>query len=287
MNKYDVKSVSYIGKPLDNSAMFVTKKVEHLLENLNDVKECLVFAEDTIEVPTHLAEKHEFVLSSNPQGSYTEFVVKLEKEKFEFNKNRVYKTVNGSMIGENVQIGDGAFIEPNCFIDHDVIIGKNAFIKYGSVIRNSIIGDNFFCNEKAVIGSTAFTMAPNANGDLIRIPTLGKVILGNNVEIGANCNISCGTAGNTVMEDNVKLDALIHIGHDSIMRKNVELTAGVTISGFCEIDEGCFVGVGSLTRNRIKIGKNNTIGMGSVITKDFDDNNVIVGNPAKVLRKKD
>ena len=143
----------------------------------------------------------------------------------------------------------------------------------------------FLCNEQAVIGANGFTMATDRNGNKLRIPTLGGVRIGNHVEVGAHDGISCGSSGNTIIEDYVKLDALVHIGHDVHLEKNVEITAGVIIGGFCTLGEEAYAGINSCLRNRRTIGSNVTIGMGTTVIRDIPANTTVVGNPARELKK--
>ena len=141
---------------------------------------------------------------------------------------------------------------------------KKARILSGTIINNAVNGDNFMSNEYAVIGANGFTMADDKNGNKVRIPSLGKVIICDNVEVGAHDNISRGSAGNTKLSDNVKLDAFVHVGHDAILHKNVEVTAGVIIGGFEEFGNSTFIGLNVILRNRIIIGSNAIIGMGQL-----------------------
>ena len=284
---FDITGCSYIGKPRDNTVMYMTKKIEHQLDNLNKSRNCLVFVEDTVIVPDYLKQNNCFVSTHNPQFDYAQFVSKLSKQKEEYDRSRKYaRTKDGYYLGENTSIGGNSIIEPNCIIGHDVHIGKNAQIMFGSVIKNAVVGDNFIANEYSVIGAYAFTMAHDENGHLTRIPTLGSVRIGDNVEVGAVNNISCGTAGDTTLGDNVKLDAFVHVGHDVFIDKDVEIPAGVVISGFVNIGAGAFIGVNASLRNRINIGEKAVIGMGAVVTKNVDNGTTVVGNPAKPLEKK-
>ena len=283
---FNIFGASYIGKPKSNTALYISKKIEKLLSALTDVKECLVFAEEGMDVPEPLLLKHAFHFSVNPQLSYSVFAAMFERERNEEeSKLRYNLTPEGYYISETAVVGKGAYIEPNCVIGHGVTIGENATILSGTVIRHATIGDNFIANEQSVIGSSGFTMAEDEDGNKIRIPTLGHVIIGDNVEVGAHDNISCGSGGDTVLEDFVKLDALVHIGHDTHLHKNVEITAGVTISGFCELGEHAYVGVNAVLRNRIKVGENAFIGMGSNVTKSVEANTTVAGNPAKIFLK--
>ena len=284
---FDITGMSYIGAPRSNTAMFITKKVEHLLSALNDVYECLIFAETGIEVPDELNAKHAFVMTDKPQLAYARFANQFAEERFAEEKKLKYTlTTGGYYVSSDIDIPNDAYIEPGCFIGPDVQIGKNAKILAGAIIRRSTIGNDFIANEHAVIGANGFTLAEDEDGNKIRIPTLGRVVIGNQVEIGVHNNISCGSGGDTVLEDNVKTDALIHIGHDVHLHKNVEVTAGVTFSGFVDAGEGAYLGVGAVIRNRISLGEHSFIGMGSNVTKSVEANTVVAGNPAKPFVKK-
>ena len=87
-------------------------------------------------------------------------------------------------------------------------------------------------------------------------------------------------------EDYVKLDVLVHVGHDAHLYKNVEITACGIVGGFTELEERAYMGLNATTRNRIRLGKNCIIGMGATVTKSVDDNITVVGNPARPFEKK-
>ena len=283
---FEISGVSYIGNPKPNTAMFVTRKVEHLLNKLDNISYCLVFAENGMTVSPSLQRNNLFLFSDNPQREYARFVNKLyQKQKREERKRKYTLHPNGYYVGENVTIGNNAYIEPQCIIGHDVVIGDDANILYGTVIRNSIVGNDFLTNEYAVIGSFGFTMAQDEEQNKFRIPTLGKVIIGNHVEVGAHDNISCGTGGNTIIEDYVKIDALVHIGHDVYLGKNVEITAGSIVGGFARIEGNVYLGINSSVRNRVSLKENCIIGMGSNVTKSVAENIIVAGNPAKPFTK--
>lgn len=281
-----MNGVSYIGNPKPHTAMFVSRKAEKLLANLHGISECLVFAEKGISVDEDILKYNCFVFSDCPQREYARFADSLyiewlaneEKRNYEYTKEGYYK-------GENVKIGFHSYIEPGCLIGHDVTIGDNAVIMSGAVIKKSTIGNNVIINEKAVIGSFGFTMTEDEYGHKLRIPTLGNVLIGNEVEIGAYDNISCGSGGDTIIGDYVKLDALVHIGHDVHLGENVEITAGSIIGGFTEVKSGAYIGINSSVRNRIVVGKNSIIGMGSTVTKSVKNDVTVLGNPAKIYAK--
>lgn len=283
---FPINGMSYIGAPRSNTAMFISKKVERLLSALEPVNNCLVFAEEGINVPESIYGKHAFYFTSKPQLEYAKFATKFFEERTAEEAKLQYNLTSGNYyVSETARIGENAVIEPDCLIGHGVTIGKNARILKGTVIRHATIGDNFISNEYAVIGAYGFTMAEDDEGNKIRIPTLGEVEIGDNVEIGAHDNISCGSAGNTVIEDYVKIDSLVHIGHDVHLSKNVEITAGGIIGGFDDLGEHAYVGINAVLRNRISIGENTIVGMGSTVTKSYGPDITIAGNPARLFVK--
>lgn len=281
-----INGTSYAGEPKNNTAMYVTGKVQKLLEHLEHCKECLIYVEEGIVVPDTIRDKNAVLFSKNPELEFARFAERLMKLREEEEAKLSYQlTEGGFYISENTLLGRNVTIGPGCVIGPGVTIGDNAVIYPGCIIKHAVIGNNFVCNENAVIGSYSFTMAEEEDGNKYRIPSMGIVRIGNDVEVGSNDNIACGSCGDTVIEDYVKLDALIHIGHDAHLCKNVEITAGVTVSGFVHVGEAAYFGVGCAIRNRITIGANSIIGMGSVVTKMVEEGLTVVGNPARLLTK--
>ena len=284
---FPIKGMSYIGAPRSNTAMFITKKVEHLLTALESVTECLVFAEEGIVVSEELSTKHAFCFSKKPQLAYARFANQFAEARLSEEKKLKFQWMPGGYyLCEDSTVGEDAYIEPGCVIGPDAKIGKRAKLLANCVVRRCTIGDDFVANEGSVIGANGFTMTADDEGNTIRIPTLGRVIIGNQVEIGTQNNVSCGSAGDTIIEDNVKTDSLIHIAHDNHLHKNVEVTAGVTFAGFVEAGEGAYLGVGSVLRNRITLGERSFVGMGSNVTRSVEAGTVVAGNPAKPFVKK-
>lgn len=277
---------SYIGEPKSHTVMYISKKIQKLLEKLIDIEGCLIFAEDGIDVADIIESKNEIRFCKNPQRDYAIFMNNYARKKQEDDKNRKYQlTKEGYYIGQNVKLGENCHIEPGCVIGHDVVIGKNAYIMAGVKIKNAIIGDNFIANENAVIGAYGFTMAEDDQGNKLRIPTMGKVVIGNFVEVGAHDNISVGSAGNTEIADYVKIDCLVHIGHDAKIGRNAEIVAGSVVGGYDIIGEQVFIGINASLKNRIVIENKSVIGMGATILKNVEENQTMIGNPGHALIK--
>ena len=285
---YEIIGASYVGEPRSNTVMYISKKIEPMIENLSKVRESLIFAENGISIPERIKKDNYLICTDNPQREYAEFVSKLFKSRLEKERKRKYKLKDGGYyIGENVSIGRNSYIEPGCLIGHDVVIGEDACILAGTIIKNSIIGDSLLANEYAVIGAYGFTIAEDKDGNKFRIPTLGRVKIGNSVEVGVHDNISCGSCGDTLIDDYVKLDALVHIGHDAHLHDNVEITAGGIIGGFVDVGENSYAGINVCVRNRISVGEHCVIGMGSTVTKAILPGVTVIGNPAKIYERKE
>lgn len=274
-----ITGVSYIGKPVVGTVLFVTKKVKHLLKNLESVRSCLVFIQKGIDIPEEYKKGNCFIISDDPQLDYACFAVKLSQIEKEIDRNRKYTlTPGGYYIGENVKLGENVVIEPCCKIGHDVIIGDNAYIGFGSTINNAEIGRNFSCQERSTIGVDAFFMAEGENK--FRIPSFGKVYIGNHVDISSNVTIERGFNSHTVIKDNTKIDSNVCLGHDDIIGEDVVITSGASIAGLVTIGKNVYIGMNATVKQRLTIGEGALIGMGSVVISNVKEGISVFGNPA-------
>lgn len=283
----EIIGASYAGKPVSNTVMFVSKKVESLLANLVDVSGCLVFIESDVIIPDSVDQSRNcFIRTDNPQRDYACFANEIAEERERRNQVReVRLTPYGYYIGENVIIGEGAFIEPGAVIGHDVIIGCNARIMAGAVIKHAVIGDNFYAGENAVIGTEGFNFAVDSNGHAFRMKALGRIRIGDNVEIGAQSVVACALAGYTEIGSNTKIDTYSQVSHDCTLGGDCEICGGVMFGGFVQIGERVFVGANVATKNRISIGDDAFVALGSTVLKNVEKGEQVFGNPARVIRK--
>ena len=155
---------------------------------------------------------------------------------------------SSAQIGPQVVIEDHATVGPNCFIGPasvigaKVEIGKNAHLHANVVLSNGAkIGDNAFFHPGVVIGGDGFGMA-NDRGKWIKIPHIGKVVIGNDVEIGANTSVDRGSLEDTVIEDGVKIDNQVQIGHNVHIGANTVIAGCAGIAGSVRIGKRCMIG---------------------------------------------
>lgn len=166
-----------------------------------------------------------------------------------------------------------------------IIPGIHPRIHPTAVISNAKIGKNIIIGAGTVIGGEGFGYMPDESGKLIQFPHIGKVIIEDDVEIGANVCIDRGALGDTIIGQGTKIDNLVHIAHNVKIGKNCQIICHVGIGGSVEIGDNSFVGISACIRNQIKVGKNAVIGMGAVVVKDVPDNTTVAGNPANPIPK--
>lgn len=117
-----------------------------------------------------------------------------------------------------------------------------------------------------------------------RIVDVKMVVIDPTVDILAFANVDAGIARSTRIGEGCRIDHYAHVGHDSILARDVTVCAGAIICGFVEIEENAYLGAGCRIRQRLRIGKNALIGMGAIVVKDVPPNCVVVGSPARFLR---
>jgi len=147
------------------------------------------------------------------------------------------------------------------------------------------LGEGVHIGPNCTIGFEGFGFEPDEDGAYHRFPHVGKVIIGDNVEIGANTCIDRGALGDTIIGDGTKIDNLVHIAHNVKIGKNCMIIALTCLGGGVIVEDGAYLGIGSSIRNQIKIGKGAFIGMGAVVVKDIDPGVTVIGNPAKPMRR--
>jgi len=152
-------------------------------------------------------------------------------------------STNTFYLHKDAKIGKNVSIAPNCFIGKNVQIGNNSIIHPNvTIYHKCIIGENCIIHSGTVIGADGFGFAPQADGSYKKIPQIGNVVIGNDVEIGANVTIDRATMGSTKIGNGVKLDNLIQIAHNVVIKDNTVIAAQTGIAGSTTIKENCMIG---------------------------------------------
>ena len=202
--------------------------------------------------------------------------------------SKIVKHFNGfvttkKMISDSSVIDKSTIIMPNVFIGNNVSIGTNCIIHPNvSVYDNCIIGNNVVVHSGSVIGSDAFYYNSKKDRQVWykKMQSCGRVIIEDDVEIGANCTIDRGVSADTKIGQGSKLDNLVHIAHEVVLGRNCLLAAHVAIAGGTKLGDGVTLwGQVGLSKT-LTLGNNVTVLAQSGVGENIGDNKVYFGSPA-------
>jgi UDP-3-O-[3-hydroxymyristoyl] glucosamine N-acyltransferase len=172
-------------------------------------------------------------------------------------------------VGRGARLGEGVVIGPGCSIGEDAQIGEDGRLGPSvTVYRRCVIGKRVLIHAGAVIGADGFGLAPQA-GRWIKIPQTGRVVIGDDVEIGANTTIDRGALDDTVIEDGVKLDNQIQIGHNVRVGAHTAMAACAGVAGSTRIGQHCAIGGAARIMGHIEIADHVTITATTFVTKSI------------------
>ena len=184
------------------------------------------------------------------------------------------------------QIGKNCIIQPNAFNANDVVIGNNCVIHSNVSINNGcVIGNNVTIHSGTVLGTDAFYYKRRAEG-YDKLLSNGRVVIEDNVEIGALCTIDRGVSGDTTIGFGSKLDNQVHIGHDTVLGKHVLIASQVGISGCVVIEDDAKLWGQAGVRSDVTIGRGAEVMAQSGISKNVPENTSVFGTPAGNSKEK-
>lgn len=203
------------------------------------------------------------------------------------------------VVSRGAEIGDGSKIMANSYIGGGVKIGKNCFFHPGvNVGDRVIIGNNVILHHGVSLGADGFSFVTenpdnieqarkdgailegNASHKIFKIPSIGSVIISDNVEIGANTTIDRGTIEDTIIGEDTKIDDLVMIGHNCKVGKGCMIISQVGIAGSCVIGDRVVIAGQAGLADHISIGSDSIIAAKAGVTKSFPEKSIIVGIPA-------
>lgn len=181
-------------------------------------------------------------------------------------------------------------IHPTACIGRNVVIGRGVRIGAGTVIsHNAVIGDEVIIGQRcvikscAVVGEEGFGFERNAQGKAVRLPHIGTVVIGDEVEVGSLTTVCRGTLGDTILRNGCKIDDHVHIAHNVDVGEDAFVIACAEVSGGVKIGQRAWIAPNASVLNQLTIGADAVIGLGGVVVKSVPDGAVVVGNPAKQL----
>jgi UDP-3-O-[3-hydroxymyristoyl] glucosamine N-acyltransferase len=189
----------------------------------------------------------------------------------------------GAVIGELAEIGARTSIGPNTVIGDGVRVGADCIIASNCTLTHCEIGDRVILHPGVRIGQDGFGFAPGAQGHT-KVPQLGRVLVGDDVEIGANSTIDRGAGPDTLIGAGTKIDNLVQIGHNVSIGKGCLIVAQVGISGSTKIGDYVMVGGQAGITGHLKIGDGARIAAQSGVSRDVEPGGTVAGSPAEDAR---
>ncbi|MEO6013000.1 MAG: UDP-3-O-(3-hydroxymyristoyl)glucosamine N-acyltransferase [Devosia sp.] len=186
----------------------------------------------------------------------------------------------GVVLGPDVEIGRGTVIGPNTVIGAGVTIGRNATIGANCTVECAHLGNNVVLHSGARIGSEGFGWVDQGRSNR-KIPQLGRVIVQDRVEIGANSTVDRGALGDTVLGEGTKIDNLVQIGHNCRIGRNCLLAGMSGLAGSTVLEDSVMIGAAAITTGHLTIGMGSIVLARSVVTKDVKRGGRVGGYPAQ------
>ncbi len=189
-------------------------------------------------------------------------------------------------ISESAIIGSNTIIQPNCFIGNNVVIGSNCTIHSNvSIYDDTVIGNNVTIHAGTVLGGSAFYYKKREEG-FDQLISGGRVVIEDNVDLGALCSIDKGVTGDTTIKKGTKIDNQVHIGHDTVIGKKCLIASQVGIAGCSVIeDEVTIWGQVGITSG-VTIGSKAVVSAKAGVSKSLEGGKSYFGIPADNFRKK-
>jgi UDP-3-O-[3-hydroxymyristoyl] glucosamine N-acyltransferase len=189
-------------------------------------------------------------------------------------------------IATSAKIGEGTLIQPNTFVGNNVIIGKNCLIHSNvAIYDNTIIGNNVIIHSGTVIGGDAFYYKKRPEG-FDQLLSGGRVVIQDNVGIGALCTIDKGVTGDTTIGEGTKLDNQVHVGHDTVIGKKCLIASQTGIAGCVIIEDEVTLWGQVGTTSGITIGAKAVIMGQTGVTKSVEGGKSYFGTPIEESREK-
>lgn len=189
-------------------------------------------------------------------------------------------------ISESATVGEKTVIQPNCFIGHNVVIGKNCLLHANVIVYdNTVIGDNVIIHSGTILGADAFYYKKRPEG-FDQLLSGGRVVIEDNVGIGALCTIDKGVTGDTTIGAGTKIDNQVHVGHDTVIGKKCLIASQTGIAGCVVIEDEVTMWGQVGTTSGITIGAKAVIMGQTGVTKSIEGGKSYFGTPIEESREK-
>jgi UDP-3-O-[3-hydroxymyristoyl] glucosamine N-acyltransferase len=189
-----------------------------------------------------------------------------------------------AVVSPAAHLADGVRVGANAVIEDDVVIGPRTHIGCGVLVAVGVtIGADCRIGANSVIGEHGLAMVGEVDGSLLPFPHIGRVVIGNRVEIGANCCVVRGILKDTTIGNGVKMANHVNIGHNCKIGDDCWISGSTIICGSAVLESRVMIAAGSVIYNHLTIGAGARIGLGSVVMRPVERNTSVLGVPASTV----
>ncbi len=189
----------------------------------------------------------------------------------------------GAVIGSKVEIGERCHIGFNAVLADGVLLGRECHIGANAHLSHAVLGARVTVDTGTVIGSSGFGFVPSAKG-LVRVSQLGRVLVDDDVQIGANCAIDRGATGDTRIGAGTVIDNLVHIAHNVRLGRDCIICAQVGIAGSTVVGDGVMMGGQVGVADHLMVGTRSQIAAKSGVVRDVAPGSIVGGFPAMAVK---
>jgi UDP-3-O-[3-hydroxymyristoyl] glucosamine N-acyltransferase len=190
----------------------------------------------------------------------------------------------GAVIEAEVRLGKGCHVGPNAVIGAGVSLGAGCSVGPNATMSHTLAGERVHVFANAAVGRPGFGFVETGHG-VIRVPQLGRVVIGDDVEIGAGCTVDRGALGDTRIGSGCKIDNGVQIAHNVTIGTGCVLAGHVGIAGSATIEDFVVIGGGATISDHVRIGTKVKIAFGSCVIRDIPSSTVVGGYPAVAVRQ--
>ena len=190
----------------------------------------------------------------------------------------------GSFVDLASHLAEDILIEKCAIVDKDVHIGCHSEVHSGvRLYEGTRIGERVVIQSNTVIGAVGLAYGQEEDGSYTTLPHLGGVIIGDNVDIGANSTVVRGVLKDTIVGKGSKIGNMVNIGHNVSIGRNCFISSGAILCGSVHVEDNCWLAPGAKILNKVVVGEGAKVALGAVVTKDVERGSLVAGASARYL----
>jgi UDP-3-O-[3-hydroxymyristoyl] glucosamine N-acyltransferase len=190
----------------------------------------------------------------------------------------------GAVIGREAEIGAGTTVAAGAVVGFRVVVGSDCYIGAGATVTHAILGNGVIIHSGVRIGQDGFGFAMTAKGH-VKVPQIGRVIIGDDVEIGANSTVDRGALSDTMIGEGTKIDNLVQIAHNVIIGRHCVIVAQSGVAGSAELGDFVVMGAHSGVIGHVKVGNGAQIAGMAHVKNDVEPGARMGGTPARPFKE--